>query len=123
MVFVMAFLVGGLLCVLFEVVSQATKVAPPILLALGIVLGALCGALGVADLLTDVAGAGYSVMVIGFGTAVFGAAIQAIAGDWLAAGVLVAVVIALTLIGLACGIGHRVRTGGGVFREEHPDQD
>lgn len=109
MVFLGAFLVGGLLCALFEAVSQVTKVKPPVLLAAGIALGALCGALGVADALTQVAGAGYGIMVMGFGTAVFDAASKAIAGDCLAAMVLAGVVVALTIIGIACGAGHRMR--------------
>lgn len=111
MVFLMAFIVGGLLCALFEIVSQATKVAPPVLLTIGVALGALLGALGVADALTGIAGAGYGVMVIGFGTAVFGAASQAIAGQWLGVGVLAVVVAVLTVIGLVCGAGHRARAG------------
>lgn len=109
MVFLMAFIVGGLLCALFEAISQATKVAPPVLLTIGVALGALFGALGLADALTGVAGAGYGVMVIGFGSAVFGAASQAIAGQWLGVGILVGVVVILTVIGLVCGAGHRAR--------------
>lgn len=106
MVFVMAFIVGGFMCALFELISQAVKVTPSVLLTIGIATGALFGALGIADALTEQAGAGYGIMVIGFGGAVFGAANQAMAGEWLAAGVLVVVVAALTVVGLACGAAH-----------------
>ena len=56
-----AFLVGGLLCVIGQILIDRTKLTP------ARILGVLLGAVGLYDKLVDFAGAGATVPLTGFG--------------------------------------------------------
>lgn len=64
-----AFAVGGLLCVIGQLLIDYTKLTPARILTLYVVVGVVLGALGVYQPLVDWAGAGASVPLTGFGNA------------------------------------------------------
>ena len=62
-----AFLVGGALCLIGQVLIDKTKLSPARRLVGYVVCGVLLGALGIYEPLVDFAGAGASVPLTGFG--------------------------------------------------------
>lgn len=64
-----AFAVGGLLCVVGQLLIDYTKLTPARILTIFVVAGVLLGALGVYQPLADWAGAGATVPLTGFGNA------------------------------------------------------
>ncbi len=67
MIFLKAFLVGGLICVIGQILIDVTKMTPARILVTFVVLGVILGATGVYDKLVDFAGAGATVPLTGFG--------------------------------------------------------
>jgi len=67
MEFVWAFLVGGALCTLAQLVVDLTPLTPAHTMVLFVVLGAVAAGLGLYDPLVKAAGAGASVPLTGFG--------------------------------------------------------
>ena len=67
--YIKAFLVGGLLCVLGQILIDKTKLTPARILVGYVVLGVFLGAIGLYKPLADFAGAGASVPLTGFGYA------------------------------------------------------
>lgn len=65
--YVKAFLVGGLLCVIGQVLIDRTRLTPARILTSYVVAGVVLGALGLYQPLVDFAGAGASVPLTGFG--------------------------------------------------------
>ncbi len=66
--FLKAFLVGGLLCAVAQVLIDRTNLTPARILSGCVVLGVLLGAIGVYGPLADWAGAGATVPLLGFGS-------------------------------------------------------
>lgn len=64
-----AFVVGGLLCCIGQLLIDYTKLTPARILTIFVVTGVLLGALGVYQPLADWAGAGATVPLTGFGNA------------------------------------------------------
>ena len=62
-----AFLVGGLLCVIGQILIDRTKLTPARILVAYVVAGVLLGAVGLYDKLVDFAGAGATGPLTGFG--------------------------------------------------------
>ena len=62
-----AFFVGGLLCLVGQVLIDKTKLTPARILVSYVVLGVVLGALGIYEPLADFAGAGATVPLTGFG--------------------------------------------------------
>lgn len=62
-----AFVVGGLLCVVGQILIDRTKLTPARILTSFVVVGVILGALGVYQPLADWAGAGATVPLTGFG--------------------------------------------------------
>ena len=62
-----AFLAGGVLCALGQILIDRTKLTPARILTCYVVLGVVLGALGVYQPFADWAGAGASVPLTGFG--------------------------------------------------------
>ncbi len=62
-----AFFVGGLLCLIGQVLIDKTKLTPARILTSYVVAGVVLGALGLYQPLVDFAGAGASVPLTGFG--------------------------------------------------------
>ena len=65
-----AFIVGGSLCLIGQILIDKTKLTPARILVSYVVIGVLLGALGVYQPLVDFAGAGASVPLTGFGYAI-----------------------------------------------------
>lgn len=62
-----AFIVGGLLCLIGQILIDKTKLTPARILVSYVVIGVALGALGWYEKLVDFAGAGASVPLTGFG--------------------------------------------------------
>lgn len=67
MTYLWAFLIGGLLCAVGQLLIDYTKLTPARILVGYVVAGVILGALGIYSHLTDLAGAGASVPLSGFG--------------------------------------------------------
>ena len=70
MEYVKAVVVGGLLCVMGQILIDKTRLSPARILVGYVVTGVLLGALGVYKPLVEWAGAGASVPLTGFGYAI-----------------------------------------------------
>ena len=62
-----AFLVGGALCIVAQILIDKTKLTPARILVVYVVAGVLLGAVGLYKPLADFGGAGASVPLTGFG--------------------------------------------------------
>lgn len=67
MQYVNAFWVGGLICVIAQILIDKTKLTPARIMVLFVVSGTVLGGLGIYEPLVKFAGAGASVPIIGFG--------------------------------------------------------
>lgn len=67
LMYIKAFLVGGLLCLVGQVLIDYTKLTPARILTIYVVAGVVLSALGLYQPLADWAGAGASVPLTGFG--------------------------------------------------------
>lgn len=67
MQYVNAFWVGGLICVVGQILIDKTKLTPARILTGFVVAGVILGAIGLYKPLVDFAGAGASVPISGFG--------------------------------------------------------
>ena len=67
MIFLKAFIVGGLICLVGQILIDNTKLTPARILVLFVCLGVLLDAFGVYDKLVDFAGAGATIPLTGFG--------------------------------------------------------
>ena len=65
--FLKAFLVGGLLCLIGQILIDKTKLTPARILVSYVVIGVALGATGLYEKLVDFAGAGATVPLTGFG--------------------------------------------------------
>lgn len=62
-----AFIVGGLLCVIGQILIDKTKLTPARILVSYVVIGVILGGIGIYQKLVDFAGAGASIPLTGFG--------------------------------------------------------
>ena len=62
-----AFLVGGLFCLLGQIIIDKTKLTPARILVSYVVIGVLLGAVGIYESIAEFAGAGATVPLTGFG--------------------------------------------------------
>lgn len=62
-----AFLIGGAICVVGQILIDRTKLTPARILVCYVVLGVILGGAGVYEKLVDFAGAGATVPLTGFG--------------------------------------------------------
>ncbi len=67
MEYVWAFLIGGLLCAIGQVLIDLTKLTPARILTSYVVAGVVLGALGLYQPIIDLAGGGATVPLTGFG--------------------------------------------------------
>lgn len=73
-----AFLVGGLICVIGQILMQTTKLTSARILVLFVVSGAILTGLGIYKPLVDFAGAGATVPLTGFGYSLAMGAIEGV---------------------------------------------
>ena len=67
MEYLYAFLIGGLFCVLGQILIDKTKLTPARILVSYVVIGVILGGIGIYKPLVDLAGAGATVPLTGFG--------------------------------------------------------
>lgn len=67
MIFLKAFLIGGIICVIGQLLIDLTKLTPARILVTFVVLGVILGALGLYQPIVEFAGAGATVPLTGFG--------------------------------------------------------
>lgn len=65
--YVKAFIIGGLICVVGQILIDRTKLTPARILVLFVTLGVVLTAIGVYEPLVEFAGAGATVPLTGFG--------------------------------------------------------
>lgn len=78
MVYVSAFIVGGIICVIGQILMDTTKLTPARILVMFVTIGAILGAFGIYDKIVKVGGAGASVPLPGFGNSLAKGAIKAV---------------------------------------------
>lgn len=112
MIFLWAFLIGGIFCVIGQILINHTRLTPARILVSYVVAGVFLGGLGIYGPLAEFAGAGATVPLTGFGFNIAKGVKQAVdSGGFLgiftgglsatAAGITAAVVFGL-LAGLIC---------------------
>ena len=79
--YIKAFLVGGLLCLIGQVLIDKTKLTPARILVGYVVCGVFLSAVGIYEPLAEFAGAGASVPLTGFGHTLAQGVTEAIASD------------------------------------------
>ena len=67
MEYLKAFIVGGSLCLLGQILIDKTKLTPATILVSYVVIGVILGGIGLYPKLVDFAGAGATVPLMGFG--------------------------------------------------------
>lgn len=67
MMYVKAFIVGGTICVIGQILIDKTKLTPARILVSFVVCGVILTVLGLYEYVVDFAGAGATVPIIGFG--------------------------------------------------------
>lgn len=73
-----AFIVGGLICVVGQILIDKTKLTPARILVIFVTTGTILGGLGIYKYLVDFAGAGATVPLTGFGYNLSKGAIEAV---------------------------------------------
>lgn len=68
--YVWAFVIGGLLCVIAQILIDKTKLSPARILVAYVTAGVILGAVGLYKPLVDFAGCGATVPLTGFGYAI-----------------------------------------------------
>lgn len=81
MMILKAFAVGGLICVIGQLLIDLTKLTPAKILVLFVCLGVLLGGIGIYPKLVDFAGAGATVPLTGFGNALAKGVKEAVQSD------------------------------------------
>ena len=71
-----AFVIGGALCVIGQILIDKTKLTPARILVIYVTTGVILGGLGIYDKLVDFAGAGANVPLTGFGNVLAKGAIE-----------------------------------------------
>lgn len=83
MEYVKAFLVGGAICAICQLLIDYTKITPARILVSLVVAGVILGGLGVYQPLVEFAGGGATVPLLGFGNVIAQGTLEAIRKDGL----------------------------------------
>ena len=81
MIFLKAFIIGGCICLIGQLLIDLTKLTPARILVMFVVMGVILGALGLYQPLVEWAGAGATVPLTGFGNALAQGTKEAIRED------------------------------------------
>ena len=76
--YINAFLVGGLVCALTQILLDRTKLMPGRVMVLLVVTGSILGFLGIYEPIQKFAGAGVSVPLLGFGNTLWNGVKEAV---------------------------------------------
>lgn len=100
MIFLKAFLLGGALCALFQIIWMLTKAGPNTLLKAGFCISAILTPLGVTGALSEFGKGGFFVMIVGAGKSAFHCTGDALAGNLIPLLQLLGVFAAIVVIGI-----------------------
>lgn len=78
MEYINAFIIGGIICVIGQVLMDTTKLTPARILVIFVTIGTILGAFGIYDKLVELGGAGASIPLPGFGNSLAKGAIKAV---------------------------------------------
>ncbi len=81
MLLIRCFIVGGLICVVGQILIDKTKLTPARILVTFVTLGTILGGLGIYKYLVDFAGCGATVPLLGFGNNLAKGTIEAVKQD------------------------------------------
>ena len=81
--YVKVFLVGGVICMLGELLEIKTKITPARILVIFLMIGAILGGFGIYNYLIEWAGAGASLPITGFGNSLARGAIEGVKSNGL----------------------------------------
>lgn len=81
MMLLKAFVVGGLICIIGQILIDKTKLTSARILVIFVTAGALLGGLGIYEKLVEFAGAGATVPLTGFGNLLAKGAIEKVQQD------------------------------------------
>lgn len=81
--YVNAFWVGGLICALVQILMEKTKMMPGRIMVLLVCTGAVLGALNIYQPFAEYAGAGASVLLLGFGNTLWKGVMEGVQKDGL----------------------------------------
>ncbi|MDK2964587.1 MULTISPECIES: stage V sporulation protein AE [Lacrimispora] len=81
MEYVKAFLVGGAICAVVQVVMDNTKLMPGRIMVLLVVTGSILGSLGIYEPFSEWAGAGATVPLLGFGNSLWKGVLKSMGED------------------------------------------
>lgn len=76
MEYISAFIVGGVICIIAQILMDTTKLTPGRILVLFVTIGAILGAFGLYDKLIAIGGAGATIPLPGFGNTLAKASIK-----------------------------------------------
>lgn len=79
--YIKAFIVGGIICALVQILMEKTKLLPGRIMVILVCTGALLGAIGIYEPFSDWAGAGANVPLLGFGNVLWTGMKEAIDKD------------------------------------------
>lgn len=79
--YIKAFIVGGIICALAQILMDKTKMLPGRVMVLLVCLGAVLGAIGIYQPFSEWAGAGANVPLLGFGNTLWTGMQEAIDKD------------------------------------------
>ena len=79
--YIKAFLVGGIICALVQILMEKTKLMPGRIMVMLVVSGSILGFLGIYEPFSEWAGAGATVPLLGFGNILWKGISKAIAED------------------------------------------
>ena len=83
MEYVKAFLTGGLICAVVQLLMEKTKLMPGRIMVLLVVSGSILGFLGIYEPFAEWAGAGATVPLLGFGNVLWKGVSKAVSEDGL----------------------------------------
>ncbi|SHI38547.1 stage V sporulation protein AE [Clostridium cavendishii DSM 21758] len=76
MTYIRAFIVGGIICVIAQILMDKTKLTPGRILVIFVTLGVILGAFNLYDKLIEIGGAGATIPLPGFGNSLAKATIK-----------------------------------------------
>lgn len=76
--YLMAFAIGGLICVIGQLLMDLTKLTPAHVLVSFVVVGTILGGLGLYQPLVELGGAGATIPLTGFGNSLASGVIEAV---------------------------------------------
>lgn len=81
--YIKAFLVGGVICALVQILMEKTKLMPGRIMVMLVVAGSILGMVGIYEPFAEWAGAGATVPLLGFGNVLWKGIAKALSEDGL----------------------------------------